>query len=61
MTKEDVLPASGGRVAEEAGAETARPLTVYRVFWLFLIAGVVGDLIEVVFWLVTRGDRKSVV
>ena len=59
MTKEDVLPASGGRVAEEAGAETARPLTVYRVFWLFLIAGVVGDLIEVVFWLVTRGELIS--
>lgn len=59
MTREDVLPASGGRVAEEAGAETARPLTVYRVFWLFLIAGVVGDLIEVVFWLVTRGELIS--
>ena len=59
MTKEDVFPASGGRVAEEAGAETARPLTVYRVFWLFLIAGVVGDLIEVVFWLVTRGELIS--
>lgn len=35
------------------------PLTAYRVFWLFLIAGVVGDLVEVVFWLVTRGELTS--
>lgn len=35
------------------------PLTLYWVFWLFLIAGVVGDLVEVVFWLVTRGELTS--
>lgn len=35
------------------------PLTAYRVFWLFLIAGVAGDLVEVVFWLVTRGELTS--
>ena len=35
------------------------PLTLYWVFWLILIAGVVGDLVEVVFWLVTRGELTS--
>lgn len=44
-----------------AAAQPARgqPLTAYRVFWLFLIAGVAGDLIEVVFWLFTRGELIS--
>ena len=35
------------------------PLNLYRIFWLFLIAGVLGDLIEMVFWLVTRGELTS--
>lgn len=35
------------------------PLSLYWVFWLFLIAGVAGDLVEVVFWLVTRGELTS--
>ena len=35
------------------------PLSLYRIFWLFLIAGFVGDLVEVVFWLVTRGELIS--
>lgn len=35
------------------------PLTLYWIFWLFLIAGVAGDLVEVVFWLVTRGELTS--
>ena len=35
------------------------PLTLYWVFWLFLIAGVAGDLVEIVFWLVTRGELTS--
>lgn len=40
--------------------ETARaPLNIYWVFWLFLIAGFAGDLIEVAFWLVTRGELIS--
>lgn len=34
-------------------------LNIYWVFWLFLIAGVAGDLIEVVFWLITRGELIS--
>lgn len=60
MTREmiAVRPGSGGT---EAVAEPvqARRLTFYRVFWLFLIAGVAGDFIEVVFWLVTRGELIS--
>lgn len=57
MTKEDAVRTakSWDRAAEAA----ARPLTPYRVFWLFLIAGFVGDLIEVVFWLLTRGELIS--
>ena len=35
------------------------PLTLYWVFWLFLIAGVAGDLVEIVFWLGTRGELTS--
>lgn len=48
--------------SREAGAEVsagAEKLSFYRVFWLFLIAGVVGDFIEVVFWLITRGELIS--
>ena len=57
MTRE--LTAVRPRSRAEEAAEQAQPLTFYRVFWLFLIAGVVGDLIEVVFWLVTRGELIS--
>ena len=35
------------------------PLTLNRVFWVFLIAGVAGDFIEVAFWLLTRGELTS--
>ena len=59
MTREAALEASRGRVCEEARASAAKPLTLYRVFWLFLIAGVAGDFIEVVFWLATRGELIS--
>lgn len=59
MTREAALEASRGRVREEVRASAAKPLTLYRVFWLFLIAGVAGDIIEVVFWLVTRGELIS--
>ena len=45
---------------KDCAAEAARaPLKLYWVFWLFLIAGIAGDLIEVVFWLVTRGELIS--
>lgn len=47
------------RGREEAREAAAKPLTGYRIFWLFLIAGVAGDFIEVVFWLVTRGELIS--
>lgn len=61
MTRElaAVRPRSRAEAAAEQAQVKAQPLTFYRVFWLFLIAGVVGDLIEVVFWLVTRGELIS--
>ena len=54
MTKE--MTAARPREAAQA---IDTPLNLYRVFWLFLIAGFLGDLIEVVFWLVTRGELTS--
>lgn len=59
MTKETVMAAARSQIREDARAEAAKPLTVYRIFWLFLIAGFVGDFIEVVFWLITRGELIS--
>lgn len=59
MTRETAMSAAESRCREEARAAAARPLTIYRVFWLFLIAGFAGDLIEVVFWLITRGELIS--
>ena len=45
---------------KSAAADAIRaPLSIYGIFWLFLIAGFVGDLIEVAFWLVTRGELIS--
>ena len=57
MTKDDLLET--GEIWAEAAQAAAQPLTPYRVFWLFLIAGFAGDLIEVVFWLLTRGELIS--
>ena len=57
MTKE--MTAVRPESREEAAAVCKEPLTIYRVFWLFLIAGVAGDFIEVLFWLVTRGELIS--
>ena len=59
MTRELAAVRPRSRAEEAAEQAQAQPLTVYRVFWLFLIAGVVGDLIEVVFWLITRGELIS--
>ena len=59
MTKEAAVETSRNRVREEARASAAKPLTLYRVFWLFLVAGVAGDFIEVAFWLFTRGELIS--
>lgn len=58
MTKEMIAVQPECRT-EKAAAVQTQPLTFYRVFWLFLIAGVVGDLIEMAFWLVTRGELTS--
>lgn len=57
MTRETVVPAARCGAKEDMAA--AEPLSFYRVFWLFLIAGVAGDLVEVAFWLVTRGELIS--
>lgn len=57
MTKEDVVCAPDGR--SKAAEAAAQPLTPYRVLWVFLIAGFAGDLIEVIFWLLTRGELIS--
>lgn len=59
MTRETAVEPAAGRSWETAEAAASRPLTVYRVFWLFLIAGFAGDLIEMAFWLVTRGELTS--
>ena len=58
MIKETAVLDPKERTEEAAGAQVM-PLTAYRVFWLFLIAGFVGDLIEVAFWLLTRGELIS--
>lgn len=59
MTRETAVGESRSRAREAAREAAAQPLTVYRVFWLFLMAGFAGDLIEVIFWLVTRGELIS--
>ena len=59
MTRETAARPPERRAWEAAEEAAARPLTAYRLFWLFLIAGVAGDLIEVGFWLVTRGELIS--
>lgn len=57
MTKDITAPRPKENVQAIDAARA--PLTLYRVFWLFLIAGFAGDLIEVVFWLLTRGELTS--
>ena len=34
-------------------------LTGYRLFWIFFLSALLGDLIETVFWLLTRGELTS--
>ena len=57
MTKDTAAPKA--KAAAQAAEVQAEGLSVYRVFWLFLMASFLGDLIEVVFWLVTRGELIS--
>lgn len=56
MTRDITAAPAGESTQADMGRE---PLSVYRVFWLFLIAGFAGDFIEVAFWLVTRGELIS--
>ena len=42
------------------GQQTAtRQLTLFRLFWLFVLSSFLGDLIEVAFWALTRGELVS--
>ena len=59
MTKEAVKEMTAARRECRTNQARSGPITLYRVFWVFFIAGVVGDIIEVVFWLVTRGELIS--
>ena len=52
------ISAEKTRAAEKEAVQSGRP-SVYRLFWLFLTASFLGDLIEVVFWLLTRGELIS--
>lgn len=56
MTR-DIMAAPPKESAQTAAARA--PLSIYWVFWLFLIAGFAGDLVEVAFWLLTRGELIS--
>lgn len=38
---------------------TAQQVTLFRLFWLFVLASLLGDLAETVFWLITRGELIS--
>ena len=57
MTKYTAAPKA--KEAAKAADIQAEGLSVYRVFWLFLMASFLGDMIEVAFWLVTRGELVS--
>lgn len=59
MTRETAVQPQADRTWAAAEAAASKPLTAYRVFWLFLIAGFIGDLIETAFWLITRGELIS--
>lgn len=59
MTRQNTVETSVSWTWEAAREAAAKALTPYRVFWLFLIAGVAGDFIEVAFWLLTRGELIS--
>lgn len=59
MTRETAIRQPESQNWETAAAAADRPLTAYRVLWLFLISGFAGDFIEVVFWLITRGELIS--
>lgn len=52
----------GGAVKERetvCTAEVSKKLTVYRVFWVFVLGSLLGDLVEVAFILLTKGELMS--
>ncbi len=44
---------------ERVAAAWEGKLTLYRLFWLFVLASFLGDLAETAFWLITRGELTS--
>ena len=43
----------------EGQLTAAKQITLFRLFWLFLLSSFLGDLIEVAFWALTRGELVS--
>lgn len=37
----------------------ARQITLFRLFWLFVLSSVLGNFVEVAFWALTRGELVS--
>lgn len=46
-------------ILQEGQLAAAGQLTLFRLFWLFFLSSFLGDLIEVAFWAVTRGELVS--
>ena len=59
MARDTAIQRREGRDRQAAETAAVRPLTLYRTFCLFLIAGFAGDLVEMIFWLITRGELTS--
>ena len=52
----------GGTEKEREAARAvtvSRKLSVYRVFWIFALGSVLGDFVEVIFILLTKGELMS--
>ncbi len=52
-------PNAAVEVLREGQSAAAKQITLFRLFWLFLLSSFLGDLIEVAFWAVTRGELVS--
>ncbi len=52
-------PSAAALTRQDARSVAQPPSTLFCLFWLFALAGVLGDVIEVIFWLVTRGELIS--
>lgn len=52
-------PNAAAQALQEGQLTATKQLTLFRLFWLFLLSSFLGDLIEVAFWAVTRGELVS--